>query len=300
MIVAETSERVSLSIPRYFGNYIAHKVIGQGSTCVVIEATDCSSGKDYAVKVMSSSNLRDQNLMTKVTREILILSNLSHDNVVRVHDIIHANDLIFLVTENCSGGNIITWITDGRTADKQILKRLFHDVLIGLQYLHRRGIAHNDIKPDNIIVDASGRAKLADFGFAKTKTFAGDDEKNGTLMYAAPELFHPGRYDTQKADMWSLGILLYVMATQRFPFNGKHRRQIICQVRRGELQFPSRIDKEVERLIRRLTKVNPNERPTIDALLEDSFFDDIRPPSLLKLATVGPIGAERDLVCEAL
>jgi serine/threonine protein kinase len=300
MIAAETSECVSLFIPQSFGNYIAHTVIGQGSTCVVIEATDRSSGKDYAVKVMSSSNLKDRNLIPRVTREISILGDLSHDNIVRFHEVIHANDFIFLVTENCSGGDILAWITDGRTADKQTLKRLFHDVLIGLQYLHRRGIAHNDIKPDNIIVDASGRAKLADFGFAKTETFADDDEKSGTLMYAPPELFRPGRYHTQKADMWSLGILLDVMAAQRFPFSGTNNRQIMRQICHADLKFPSRIDKDVERLIRQLTKVNPNERPTIDALLEDSFFDDVQPPSLTKLTTVGPMETELDSLYEIL
>jgi serine/threonine protein kinase len=276
MIEAETGDYFSLLIPQHFGNYTFHQVIGQGSTCVVIEATDQSSGKDYAVKVMSYSYLADRNFVARVKQEISILRSHTHDNIVRFHDFIHQDDLLFLVTENCTGGDILTWITEGRTADSQTRKRLFHDIVLGVQYLHLNGIAHNDIKPENVIIDSSGRVKLADFGYAKTQLFASDDEKNGTLMYAAPELLRPGDYHTQKADLWSLGILLYVMTTGKFPFNGTTEQCIVQQICRGDLRYTKSIDAEVEQLVRRLTKVNPNERPTIDELLQDSFFDDIR------------------------
>jgi serine/threonine protein kinase len=282
MIEAETAESVSLSIPRHFGNYTAHKVIGQGSTCVVLEATDLLSRKDYAVKVMSCSVLKAANLATKVEQEICILRSLTHENVVAFHDLVRQGDLLFIVTEKCVGGDVLRWIMEGLTGDKQTLKRLFHDVSVGLEYLHRQGIAHNDIKPENTLIDGFGRAKLCDFGYAKTQTCAGENEKSGTLMYAAPEFFRPGTYDAQKADLWSLGILLYVMATGQFPFNGANNRSVVSQICEGDLKYAGGLDCEVEQLIRRLTKVNPNERPTIDSLLDDPFFDDVRPVSTKK------------------
>jgi serine/threonine protein kinase len=116
--------------------------------------------------------------------------------------------------------------------------RLFYDVALAVQYLHGQGDAHGDIKPENSAIDCSGRAKLIDFGWATQCTFVVDNAKRGTLTYAAPELLQRGKYHTQKAGCWALEILLYVMATWKFPFNQND---------------------EIERLIRKMTKVNLNE-----------------------------------------
>jgi serine/threonine protein kinase len=287
MIKAETAEYVLLSIPRHFGNYTASKVIGQGSTCAVLEATDRSTGRDYAVKVMSSSDLESRGITHKVETELSILRRISHKHVIHFHEVISDGNLLFIVTENCNGGDLLTWITDRRTANLPTLKQLFSEICRGLQYLHHEGIAHNDLKPENIIIDANGTAKIIDFGYAKTETMAGDDEKCGTLMYAAPELFSSGRYHTQKSDIWSLGIVLYAMATASFPFNGRTDRQIVQQISRAALKYPRGMNAQVEALVRRMTKVNPNERPTIDEVLEDPFFEDVQCGGEKKKEAVG-------------
>jgi serine/threonine protein kinase len=287
MIEAETTEFVSLSIPRQFGNYTVHKILGQGSTGVVVEATDRLSGKDYAVKVMSYSDLKSRNLLLKVERELGILRRISHEHVLRFHEFRREGDLMFIVTENCVGGDLLSWIVDGRVKEKGTVKRLFYEVALGIQYLHSQGIAHNDIKPENVIIDGSGRAKLGDFGYAKTEAFAGDDEKSGTLMYAAPELFGAGRYHTQKADIWSVGIVLYTLATGTFPFDMSDERRVIRQICQGRLKYRRCLDRKVESLVRRMTKTNANKRPTIESVLEDGFFDDVRLVKSVKLAVSG-------------
>jgi serine/threonine protein kinase len=286
MIEAETAESVSLCIPRHFGNYTAGRVIGQGSTCAVVEATDRSTGQVYAVKVMSTSNLEDCGIKSKVETELAILGRVSHKHVIQFREFISDNTLLFVVTENCTGGDLLTWILDGRTTQSATLKRLFFEVCIGVQYLHHQGIAHNDLKPENVIIDANGTAKLIDFGYAKTNTLAGDDEKSGSLMYAAPELFTHGWYQTQKADIWSLGIVLYVMATASFPFGGRSDREISHQILKGHLSYPYEMDKQIMDFVKRMTKVNPNERPTIDEVLEDSFFEDVKARDEKKTAEV--------------
>jgi serine/threonine protein kinase len=276
MIEAEISLCLSLSIPRQFGNYNVEKVIGQGTTCVILEIVDRETGKDYAAKVMSYSDLNEQNLIPMVEHELAILRRLSHDHVLRFHDYVRLGDLMFIITENIVGSDLLSWILEGRTMDRLTLKRLFYDVLCGVQYIHRAGIAPSDIKPENIMVDGSGRAKLIDFGYAKVSLTAGDNAKNGTLLYAAPELLKCGSYNTQKADVWSLAILLYGMATGKLPFDGGNEQQLMRQIRHGKLEFPRTMDRGVEALIKRMAKVNPNERPTVTAVLEDPFFDEVR------------------------
>jgi MAP/microtubule affinity-regulating kinase len=276
MIEAQTLENARLSIPRQFRNYTAVEKIGQGSTCAVLDAVDRSTGKSYAVKVMSQKNLEQRHLLLKVEREASILRQLCHANVIQFHECFRDGDLLFLVTENCAGGDLLKWISEERLSSAAAQTRVFYEICLGIQYLHNRGIAHNDIKPDNVIMDCAGSPKLIDFGYAKTDAVAGDNDKNGTLMYAAPELFRRGCYSTQKADIWSLGILLFTIVTGIFPFLGNDDHRIVRQIRHGDLSFPTGMNCEAELLIRRLTKVNPNERPTIDEVLEDPYFAGLR------------------------
>jgi maternal embryonic leucine zipper kinase len=184
------------------------------------------------------------------------------------------------------------------------LKRLFRQIALAVQHLHQQGIAHSDIKPENAILDIEDNAKLIDFGFAKQKQIAGDDEKYGTPIYMPPELLRTGSYDTQKADIWSLGILLYKMSACSFPYPSDNDIIMTQMIKQGKLIYPDDLDSETEGLIKKLTRLNPNERPTIDAILQDSFFDELlfdgsaKPaindasPSLLKSA------AEEDMDLE--
>jgi serine/threonine protein kinase len=93
-------------------------------------------------------------------------------------------------------------------------------------------------------------------------------------MYTAPELFRPGRYHTQKADIWALGIVLFGMATCKFPFPNDTTMATIAAIRRGDLRYPQLIDPGIERVIRKLTTLNPNQRPTIEEVLDDPIFGD--------------------------
>jgi serine/threonine protein kinase len=276
MIESQTANGLLLSIPRKLGNYIAKKVIGNGSTCVVLEATDSASGRDFAVKVMPVIDIQERGILPAIRQEIALLRRLSHEHIVRFHDSFEKDGLLFLVTENCTGGDLLPWVLSRRTTAVPTLKRLMFEIGSGIQYMHGQGLAHNDLKPENIALDGNGSVKLVDFGYAKQSLFAGDDQKRGTLLYAPPELLCDGRYDTQKADIWSLAIVFYVMATSTSPYTAEDDGRLYDQIEQGTLTFKEGMDKDVERMVRAMTKIDPNERPTIDAILLDPFFDEVR------------------------
>jgi serine/threonine protein kinase len=169
--------------------------------------------------------------------------------------------LIFVVLEKCDGGDLFEYMLDGRVRDVDTVKR--------------QGIAHNDIKPENSILDASERAKLTDFGFTKCSEIAGDEEKLGTLVYMAPELLKRRTFDTQKADIWSLDIVFYPMMVSRFPCPCENESQTAQYITAGPVMDLNGIGADAERLIRRATKMNPEERPTIDDILAVSFCHDV-------------------------
>jgi serine/threonine protein kinase len=275
MLHVETDEMFTLEIPRYIDNYVIGHILGKGITSAVLSATDRRTGKEYALKVMSSSNLTDHRLLSKINRELAIVQTLNHKNIVRFYDVIVQEDLIVIVSERCEGGELFEYISENRIRDQRMLKRLFWQIALAVQYLHEQGIAHSDIKPENILLDAEGNAKLIDFGFVKREEIVGDDEKNGSLIYAAPELLMPGRYRPQKADIWSLGILLYVMTTRAIPYPDNDDSETIKCIKKGQMLFNSRMDADTERLVRTLTRTDPSERPTIDKVLVDPFFDEV-------------------------
>jgi serine/threonine protein kinase len=101
---------------------------------------------------------------------------------------------VVIVTANCIGGDLHSWLSNHNSAHKTTFKRLFFEIALAVQFLHLNGIAHNDNKPENSFLDASDRVKLADFGCAKDRRFTSDAEKQGTLLYAAPEILKSGTY----------------------------------------------------------------------------------------------------------
>ena len=149
---------------------------------------------------------------------------------------------------------------------------MLRGILEAIKYLHQRGIAHGDIKPENILLDSDFNPKLSDFGYCKTNIIAGDESKSGTLYYAAPELFIRGQFNTLKTDIWSIGILLYIVSEGSFPFINGNQKFTIMQITSGKLNFKPDISDILINVIKRCTQLNPENRPTIEELIEDEYF----------------------------
>jgi serine/threonine protein kinase len=276
MIQTSTADGAQLSVPPQLGHYALDQVIGEGATSAVFSATDLTSGTKCAIKVMSFDDLKRRNLARRVQLEVSILASLKHEHIIVFHELVCDGDILGIVTELCDGGDLLTQINDGYLAHPYILKQTFYQIVLGVQYLHSQGIAHNDLKPENVTVDENGNAKIIDFGFAKCHSPAGANEHAGTTWYSAPEVLNPGSFDPQKADIWSLGILLFTMATGTRPFPTHLPRVAVQMINTAALQYPESLDFEVELLVNRLTKLDPNDRPTIEEVLQDSFFFEVR------------------------
>jgi serine/threonine protein kinase len=276
MLQVETIECVSLLIPDRLGDYTADKLIGQGTAYAVIKGFDRFTGSAYAIKVMSVADLKNREMVRMVERELAFLSRLRHPHIVEFREFIRQGDLYFSVMEHCSGGTLSSWISDARLLDNGTMQRLFYEVALAIQYLHSQGISHNGIDPDKILLSATGSAKLSDFSHASDRRLFSKVDPPDNLFYAAPEVLCHRSDQTQKSDIWALGILLCLMATRAFPFRGADKDNVTRQIRGGRLQYPRMMDRKVEALVRRMTKTNPNNRPTIDDVLGDSYFDEVR------------------------
>jgi len=183
--------------------------------------------------------------------------------------VIHTEDLEILVMEHCPS-TVLDWVLNGLLDSALSVLDVFRKIANAVRYLHGMGIAHGDLKPDNILMDEGGNPKLADFGFCHTSLFAGDERKSGTIEYMAPELLMPGQFQTQKADIWSLGIVFFALMTKNFPFRSDV--PIFKQIRSGKLLYDVLPDERARNLMRWMTATKPCERPTIDQILEDPLL----------------------------
>jgi serine/threonine protein kinase len=259
----------AIHIPTAFANYSITRMIDTGSTCVVVEAIDNQTGIIYAVKIVELLPCNESYLREAVEKEIRVLGRLNHKFIVKLIEVVRDNNLIFLVMENCDGSNLLDLILSGNLNNISDVKELFKQIVEGVQYLHTQGIAHGDLKPENVGITSTGDVKLLDFGYCKEQRIGFDADKSGTCRYCGPELLTNGIFNTHKADIWSLGILLFVMDTGMFPYKSSNEDIIKKMIQRGELASPEYLDSSIANVYEKMTAMSPNQRPTLDDVLNN-------------------------------
>lgn len=253
-------------------NYKILEILGSGGFSEVALTTHIPTGQKRALKIIRKSPLAVQQLSPEfMIIEMKLLRTLDHPNVLKCFEIFEDKENYFLVLEYCEGGNLFQKLGPNLNDDNR-LADIMYQVLSGIAYFHDKQIVHRDIKPENILIESSEtwNIKVADFGSAcyldKNKTAEG---VFGSPFYLAPEVLL-GYYD-EKVDIWSLGIVLYVMITGNAPYSGKNVKEIINQI----IDCPLRINAKTlpgQSLLlldfaRQLLEINPSRRiSAMDAL----------------------------------
>ena len=241
--------------------YVIKEIIGKGGFAECYKIFSMKYKQDFACKVIT---LRDEkrDLMTKSFRsEYDALTTLSHPNIVQVYDAIYTNEHIYLILEYCPQGDLQKYIKKNGPLDKYQLSMYIYSIVNALAYLESKNFSHNDIKPSNILIDAYGRPKLADFGLSKkVDTNSLSEEYTGTLLYLAPEILMKKSYNPTKADIWSFGIMLYYLATSTFPFEEITIKGLKKMAKTGYYHIPTTIDPVYRNIIAMCLIVKPEDR----------------------------------------
>ena len=227
------------SMAAFLKNYeVSDKVLGTGAFGMVKKATKRTSGEVRAVKMIDKLQL-DQQEKISLKYEIDILKNVTHPNILRLYEVYENKSQIYMVTELCDGCELFDEISKRETFSEIEAALVTKQVLQAIAYCHGQNIAHRDLKPENILIDIKNRGTIKVIDFGTSHHF--DSSNNvmhqlyGTPYYIAPEVL-TGSY-TEACDVWSIGVIVYIMLCGRPPFTGNSEDDILNKVRRGEWVF---------------------------------------------------------------
>uniref|UniRef100_A0A7S1XD48 non-specific serine/threonine protein kinase n=1 Tax=Compsopogon caeruleus TaxID=31354 RepID=A0A7S1XD48_9RHOD len=251
------------------GDFILSKTIGEGSFGKVKYAEHVGTGEPFAVKVLDKENIRRRCLTVQVRREISVMKQLRHKNVVRLHQVLSTIDKVFLVMEHVTGGELFEEILRWKRMPEDVARYYFLQLLDGLEHCHLRGVFHRDLKPENLLLDRSGLLKITDFGLS---TLKGKDKASdllhtqcGTPNYVAPEIIERAStgYSGEKSDIWSCGIILYVLLVGYLPFDDDDHNELFRKILTCEIDYPEALSTSAVDLISRLLDTDPERRYNI-------------------------------------
>uniref|UniRef100_A0A8C8AAM6 non-specific serine/threonine protein kinase n=1 Tax=Otus sunia TaxID=257818 RepID=A0A8C8AAM6_9STRI len=198
---------------------------------------------------------------------------LCHPHIIRLYQVMETERMIYLVTEYASGGEIFDHlVAHGRMAEKEA-RRKFKQIVAAVNFCHCRNIVHRDLKAENLLLDANLNIKIADFGFSNIFT-PGQLLKTwcGSPPYAAPELFEGKEYDGPKVDIWSLGVVLYVLVCGALPFDGSTLQNLRARVLSGKFRIPFFMSTECEHLIRHMLVLDPSKRLSMEQICKHKWM----------------------------
>ncbi|KAK3744584.1 hypothetical protein QZH41_016102, partial [Actinostola sp. cb2023] len=264
------------------GFYDIEKTIGKGNFSVVKLAKHRITKSKVAIKIIDKTQLDETNLK-KVYREIQIMKLLQHPYIIKLYQVMETKSMLYLVTEYASNGEMFDYLAHhGRLSEKEAKKK-FIQILNAVEYCHKRHVVHRDLKAENLLLDQNMNIKIADFGFGNY--YKPGNPLNtwcGSPPYAAPEVFEGKIYDGPQLDIWSLGVVLYVLVCGALPFDGATLQTLRDRVLEGKFRIPFFMSTECEHLIRHMLVKDPYQRYTIDQIKKHKWLQGVELPSTAK------------------
>lgn len=258
-----------------FGKYEVGRLLGYGAFAKVYHARDIHTEHSVAIKAINKSNILKGGLAANVKREISIMRRLRHPNIVRLFEVLANKKKIYFVLEFAKGGELFAKVSKSRFSET-LSRRYFQQLISAVGYCHSRGVYHRDLKPENLLLDENWNLKVTDFGLSALTDQVRQDgllhTLCGTPAYVAPEILSKKGYDGAKVDIWSCGIILFVLNAGYLPFNDPNLMVMYRKIYKGEFRVPKWTSPGLRHLLSRLLDTNPETRITVDEVINDPWF----------------------------
>eukprot|EP00826_Nyctotherus_ovalis_P055925 TRINITY_DN7481_c0_g1_i10.p1 TRINITY_DN7481_c0_g1~~TRINITY_DN7481_c0_g1_i10.p1 ORF type:complete len:412 (-),score=73.96 TRINITY_DN7481_c0_g1_i10:876-2111(-) len=211
--------------------------------------------------------------LRRVNREISILKEIKHPNIIQLYEIVETPEELFLVTDYIPGGELFDYIVEKGRLEETEACRYFRQIIGGIEYLHKLRIAHRDLKPENLLLDSEQSIKIVDFGLSNR--YASGElllTACGSPCYAAPEMIEGKQYHGPTVDVWSSGIILFAMICGYLPFEDENTSKLYKKILNGGFNIPDHVSKGARDLLRSILVTNPEARFSVEDIKRHKWF----------------------------
>uniref|UniRef100_A0A5B7A2G5 non-specific serine/threonine protein kinase n=2 Tax=Davidia involucrata TaxID=16924 RepID=A0A5B7A2G5_DAVIN len=255
--------------------YELGRLLGQGTFAKVYYARSLKSGQSVAIKVIDKGKILRVGLIDQIKREISVMRLVRHPNVVQLYEVLATKTKIYFVMEYAKGGELFNKVAKGRLKE-DVARKYFQQLINAVDFCHSRGVYHRDLKPENLLLDENENLKVSDFGLSALTESKHQDgllhTTCGTPAYVAPEVINRKGYDGAKADIWSCGVILFVLLAGYLPFQDSNLMEMYRKIGKAEFKCPNWFPAVVRRLLSRILDPNPHTRIDIAKIKQNSWF----------------------------
>lgn len=258
------------------GRYELGKTLGEGSFAKVKFARNVETGECVAIKILDRDHVLRHKMVEQIKNEISTMKLIKHPNVIKIFEVMASRTKIYIVIEFVNGGELFDKISQRGRLKEDEVRVYFQQLINAVDYCHSRGVYHRDLKPENLLLDRDGVLKIADFGLSAFSQHAREDgllhTACGTPNYVAPEVLSEKGYDGTAFDVWSCGVILFVLMAGYLPFDEENLMALYKKIMKAEYTCPPWFSHDAKKLISRILDPNPLTRMTIPEILQDPWF----------------------------
>ncbi|KAM7259825.1 hypothetical protein ACFE04_015566 [Oxalis oulophora] len=304
---SSSSSRTTAGVGRTrVGKYELGRTLGEGNFAKVKFAKNLENGENVAIKILDKDKVLKHKMITQqdavsgkcvcgpihnvwmddsrralsvsccIKREISTMKLIRHPNVIRMHEVMASKTKVYIVLEFVTGGELFDNIASKGRLKEDEARKYFQQLINAVDYCHSRGVFHRDLKPENLLLDANGVLKVSDFGLSALPQQVREDgllhTTCGTPNYVAPEVINNKGYDGAKADLWSCGVILFVLMAGYLPFEDSNLSALYKKIHKADFTCPPWFSSSAKKLIKRILDPNPLTRITIAEVIENEWF----------------------------
>ncbi|EYU33397.1 hypothetical protein ABFS82_13G081000 [Erythranthe guttata] len=258
------------------GRYELGRTLGEGTFAKVKFAKNLETGENVAIKILDKDKVLKHKMIGQIKREISTMKLIRHPNVIRMHEVMASKTKIYIVMEFITGGELFDKIASRGRLKEDEARKYFQQLINAVDYCHSRGVYHRDLKPENLLLDANSVLRVSDFGLSALPQQVREDgllhTTCGTPNYVAPEVINNKGYDGAKADLWSCGVILFVLMAGYLPFEDSNLMVLYKKIFKADFSCPPWFSSSAKKLIKRILDPNPSTRITTNEVLENEWF----------------------------
>ncbi|MBN3278642.1 SNRK kinase, partial [Polyodon spathula] len=266
------------------GLYDLDKTLGRGHFAVVKLARHVFTGEKVAVKVIDKTKL-DSVATGHLFQEVRCMKLVQHPNIVRLYEVIDTQTKLYLILELGDGGDMFDYIMKHEEGlSEQLAKKYFAQIVHAISYCHRLHVVHRDLKPENVVFfEKQGLVKLTDFGFSnKFQPGKKLTTSCGSLAYSAPEILLGDEYDAPAVDIWSLGVILFMLVCGQPPFQEANDSETLTMIMDCKYTVPTHVSQDCKDLINRMLQRDPKRRASLEEIENHAWLQGVDPSPATK------------------